>query len=62
MRYASLRPYDAFHRCTLHFVSAAGSRPNLQGFRPTHVLDPLVAILAMTGVIADPQAEKVGLP
>jgi hypothetical protein len=71
---ASLRPYAAFTRCTLHFVSAsggeavpvvAGDRSKMyypRGFHPTRVLEPLVSILAMTGVIPGPEAEKVGLP
>jgi hypothetical protein len=62
----ALRPYDAFHRCTLHFVSAAGSEPVegrfARGIKPSNVLDPLIAILAMTGVLPDAEAEKVGRP
>lgn len=72
---ASLRPFEAFTRCTLHFVSASGGdavpvNPNDQrskkhfphGFRPTRVLEPLVSILAMTGMITGPEAGKVGMP
>jgi hypothetical protein len=71
----SLRPFDAFRRCTLHFVSASGGDASpadpakergeqrfVRGIRPANVLAPLVAILAMTGVIAGPEAGKVGLP
>jgi hypothetical protein len=72
----SLRPYEAFRRCTLHFVSASGgdsspvhpSTPEkddarfARGIRPARVLAPLIAILAMTGVIGGPEAPKVGLP
>jgi hypothetical protein len=71
----SLRPFDAFRRCTLHFVSAsggdsgtaggangAGDHRFVRGVRPAHVLAPLVSILAMTGVIPGPEAGKVGLP
>ena len=71
----SLRPFEAFHRCTLHFVSASGgdaapaessgrtgARRFPRGVRPAHVLAPLVALLAMTGVIGGPEAAKVGLP
>jgi hypothetical protein len=71
----SLRPFEAFRRCTLHFVSAsggdaspadpaerAGEQRFARGVRPAHVLAPLVAILAMTGAIPGPEAGKVGLP
>ncbi|GLZ28007.1 hypothetical protein Lesp02_01970 [Lentzea sp. NBRC 105346] len=70
---ASSRPFDEFTRCTLHFVSASGADavPNPddptknhypRGFRSIRVLEPLVSILAMTGVITGAEAEKVGLP
>jgi hypothetical protein len=70
----SLRPYEFLDRCTLHFVSATGGDPIPigpvtdparlrfpRGVRPAQVLAPLVAILAMTGVISDPEAHKVGV-
>lgn len=69
---AALRPFEAFPRCTLHFTSASGgeaiprdpSEPKVKyfphGFRPTRVLEPLVSILAMTGVIPGQEAERVG--
>jgi hypothetical protein len=72
---ASLRPFEAFARCSLHFVSAsggdavpidpgnAGSETHFpRGFRPTRVLEPLVSILAMSGLITGQEAEKVGTP
>ncbi|MFG1607795.1 ATP-binding protein [Actinoplanes sp. NPDC049265] len=72
---SSLRPFDAFRRCTLHFVSASGGEASPaeptgrtgdfrfpRGVRPAHVLAPLIAILAMAGVIAGPEAGKVGRP
>lgn len=72
---AALRPFDEFPRCTLHFVSASGGdavRANTaserskkyfpRGFRPTRVLEPLVSILAMSGMITGAEAGKVGLP
>ncbi|WP_158851430.1 hypothetical protein [Saccharothrix deserti] len=71
---ASLRPFEAFTRCTLHFVSASGgdavvtdpadpSKKHFpRGFRPTRALEPLVSILAMTGMITGPEAERVGMP
>jgi Double-GTPase 2 len=69
----SLLPFDTFQRCTLHFVSAsggdavpvAGEQKKMyfpRGVRPTRVLEPLIAILAMTGVITGPEADKVGMP
>jgi Double-GTPase 2 len=72
---ASLRPFETFTRCTLHFVSASGGdavptrsgegkadKHFPRGVRPTRVLEPLVAILAMTGMITGAEAEKVGIP
>ncbi|MFI5932223.1 hypothetical protein [Actinoplanes sp. NPDC051494] len=70
---ASLRPFEAFRRCTLHFVSASGgdaldgetdSDPAYfpRGVHPVNVLDPLISILAMTGMITGPEAQKVGMP
>jgi hypothetical protein len=68
---ASLRPFEAFQRCTLHFASASGGdavpvdatkKYFPRGFHPTRVLEPLVSILAMTGVIPGQEAEKVGMP
>ncbi|WP_086843587.1 TRAFAC clade GTPase domain-containing protein [Amycolatopsis kentuckyensis] len=71
---ASLHPFEAFKRCTLHFVSASGgdavpvegqdktARHFARGVRPVRVLEPLVSILAMTGVITGPEASKVGMP
>jgi GTPase SAR1 family protein len=72
---ASLRPFDIFPRCTMHFVSASGGdavpvdpdneaseKSFPRGIRPTRVLEPLVAILAMTGMITGPEAQKVGMP
>jgi GTPase SAR1 family protein len=68
-----LRPFDAFARCTMHFVSASGGDVVVaddedaemrfaRGVRPVRVLEPLVSILAMTGVITGPEALKVGMP
>lgn len=72
---AALRPYETFRRCTMHFVSASGGdavpvdpsgRDTAQyfprGVRPANVLAPLIAILAMSGVIRGQEAEKVGFP
>jgi hypothetical protein len=63
---ASLAPFEVFSRCTLHFVSASGGDVSVsksefpRGVRPMRVIQPLVAILAMAGVINGPEAEKVG--
>jgi hypothetical protein len=63
---AALVPFDAFRRCTLHFASASGSEaaPDgtgfARGFAPVRVLEPLVAVLAMAGLIDGDQARMVG--
>ncbi|MEU6264435.1 hypothetical protein [Saccharopolyspora shandongensis] len=52
--------------CTLHFVSASGSEAEpgeerfARGFEPVRVLEPLVAILAMAGMIGGEPAGRVG--
>jgi hypothetical protein len=68
-----LRPYSVFAQTTLHFVSATGSAgvdeqdefgtPTtrfLRGVVPQRVLDPLVAVLAMSGMFG-PAAQRVGV-
>jgi hypothetical protein len=69
--YSSLVPFAAFDRCTLHAVSAAGAdavpgrdggQHFLRGYQPRRVLQPLVAILAMNGLVDGPQAALVGQP
>lgn len=63
---ASLAPFEVFSRCTLHFVSASGGDVSVdksefpRGVRPMRVMQPLVAILAMAGVISGSEAGKVG--
>jgi hypothetical protein len=63
---AVLAPFDAFDRCTLHFASASGSEAAqggggfVRGFAPVRVLEPLIAILAMAGMIGGDQAPLVG--
>lgn len=61
--------FNTFTRCTLHFVSASGGDASgdapenetfERGIRPMCVLQPLIAILAMAGMITGPEAEKVG--
>lgn len=71
--YATLVRYDAtsllqvveqFSRRTLHFVSATGGAATAKsyprGIRPSRVLQPILALLAMTGVIDSPEAREVG--
>jgi len=59
---AWLAPFHECRKCTLHFVSATGGEARggryQRGVRPTRVLAPLVALLAMTGVLAG--GEEVG--
>jgi len=64
--HAALAPFSVFDRCTLHFASASGSEAAAQkelfprGFEPSRVLEPLIAILAMAGMIEGEQARRVG--
>jgi hypothetical protein len=62
--HAWLRPFADCQRCTLHFASATGGSPRggmfPWGVRPRRVLEPLVALLAMTGVLDGPGADQVG--
>lgn len=68
-RYAGqawLRPFDAFRRCTLHIASATGGQEAdgryPAGAGPRRVLEPLLALLAMHGLIEVPGgAEAFGL-
>ncbi|MFD9907762.1 hypothetical protein [Streptomyces sp. NPDC059063] len=55
---AWLRPFDAIRRCTLHIASATGGQED-QGRYPTgtgprRVLEPVLALLAMHGLIQVP--------
>ncbi|MGI5171203.1 hypothetical protein ACQEU3_43315 [Spirillospora sp. CA-253888] len=64
------RPYQVCARATLHVVSATGADPVpdadgnggafVHGVRPRRVLHPLVALLAMTGALTGPEAERIG--
>jgi hypothetical protein len=61
----TLAAFDAFRRCTLHFTSATGGDAGPdgtfeRGIRPMRVLEPLISILAMTGVIEGEAAARVG--
>jgi hypothetical protein len=68
---ASLAPFESFSRCSLHFVSASGGDAVKldvdqpagvfpRGVRPLRVLDPLVALLVMTGFLRLPNTERMG--
>jgi hypothetical protein len=63
---ASLAPFDVFTRCTLHFVSASGgdasdeTKAFPRGVRPMRVLQPLVALLAMAGIVDGPELAGTG--
>ena len=60
-------PYDKCAKATLHVASATGSSGAEEntvysrGVRPRRVMRPLAAMLAMTGVLTGPEAEKVGI-
>jgi hypothetical protein len=63
------RPYSECRKATMHFASPAGGASAMvngetvfpRGVTPCRVLRPLVAMLAMTGVLTGPEAEKVGI-
>ncbi len=62
-------PYEECAKATLHVVSSTGGAGNGEGegavyprgVTPRRVLRPMIAMLAMTGVLAGPEAEKVGI-
>ena len=62
-------PYQVCRRATLHVASATGGPQEgddkgskyPRGVTPVGVLRPLIAMLAMTGVLTGPQAEKIGV-
>jgi hypothetical protein len=61
------QPYKEFSKATLHVASPTGGvglgegSVFPRGVRPRRVLRPLVAMLAMTGVLTGAEAEKVGI-
>ncbi len=63
------RPYRECTRATLHVASPTGGAGRLEGdggvyprgVTPRRVLRPLVAMLAMTGVLTGAEAERVGI-
>lgn len=66
---AMAAPYEVCDKATLHVASPTGSADTganeggvyPRGVTPRRVLRPLVAMLAMTGVLTGPEAEKVGV-
>ena len=60
-------PYEMCAKATLHVASPTGGvglgegSVYPRGVTPRRVLRPLVAVLAMTGVLTGPEAEKVGI-
>jgi hypothetical protein len=63
------RPFHECARATLHVASATGGFSQQdsgtgeypRGVTPRRVLRPLVAMLAMTGVLTGPEAERLGI-
>jgi hypothetical protein len=63
---AMAAPYAVCDKATLHVASPTGVADTgdavyPRGVKPRRVLRPLVAMLAMTGVLTGPEAEKVGV-
>ena len=64
---AMTEPYEVCDKATLHVASPTGGADTGEGgvyprgVTPRRVLRPLVAMLAMTGVLTGPEAEKVGV-
>jgi hypothetical protein len=58
-------PYRMCDKTTLHVASSTGGESEgdvyPRGVTPRRVLRPLVAMLAMTGVLTGPEAERVGI-
>ncbi|GAB3260947.1 TRAFAC clade GTPase domain-containing protein [Kineosporia babensis] len=59
------RPYQVMPRSTLHVASATGGdtvgNQFVRGVNPRRVLGPLLATLAMTGVITSAPAQEIGI-
>ena len=66
---AMAAPYEVCDKATLHVASPTGGADTgteeggvyPRGVTPRRVLRPLIAMLAMTGVLTGPEAEKVGV-
>ena len=63
--YSWLAPFQQARRCTLHFVSATGGElvdgRYPRGASPRRVLEPLLALLAMNGMLGSSEADHVGV-
>ncbi|TYK52530.1 hypothetical protein [Actinomadura decatromicini] len=55
------RPYLECDRATLHVASATGTDAVERGVRPQRVLRPLVALMAMTGLLTSAEAKDIGI-
>lgn len=55
------RPYQECDRATLHVASATGTDAIERGARPLRVLRPLVALMAMTGLLTSAEAQDIGV-
>jgi serine/threonine protein kinase len=59
------RPYSECARATLHVASSTGGSSDQgsypRGVTPRRVLRPLVAMLAMTGVLTSTEAQRIGI-
>ncbi len=60
------RPYRECRRATLHVASAVGSDAVadgtfVRGVTSCRVLNPLISLMAMTGVLTSPEAKKIGI-
>ncbi|MFI7419971.1 hypothetical protein [Nonomuraea sp. NPDC049684] len=60
------RPYRECRKATFHVASAAGSdtvagKTFVRGVRPCRVLNPLISLMAMTGVLTSPEARRIGI-
>lgn len=55
------RPYHECSRATLHVTSATGTNAVERGVRPMRVLNPLVSLMAMTGLLSAPEAQSIGI-
>ncbi|TKK85243.1 hypothetical protein FDA94_26605 [Herbidospora galbida] len=64
--HAWTRPYRDCRKATLHVASATGTGAVengrfVRGVRPVRVLNPLIALMAMTGVITSEEAKQIGM-
>jgi hypothetical protein len=61
------QPYHEFDKATLHVTSPTGGVGDSEegvyprGVKPLRVVPPLLAMLAMTGILTGPEADQVGV-